>query len=73
MASHGNRNTKLTHKALEVSQPSSLRSLTDEDAREIIENMTGFFRLLLKWDRGPGRVAGVGDTRESSKGEKHEK
>jgi hypothetical protein len=27
------------------------RVLTREDAREIIENMTGFFRVLLEWDR----------------------
>lgn len=27
------------------------RTLTREDAREIIENMTGFFRILLEWDR----------------------
>jgi hypothetical protein len=27
------------------------RMLTREDAREIIENMTGFFRVLLEWDR----------------------
>jgi hypothetical protein len=27
------------------------RSLTREDGREIIENMTGFFRILDEWDR----------------------
>jgi len=25
------------------------RNLSDEDAREIAENVTGFFRLLLEW------------------------
>ena len=25
-------------------------SLSDEDAREIAENVTGFFRLLLEWE-----------------------
>lgn len=27
------------------------RELTREDGREIIENMTGFFRILQEWDR----------------------
>ena len=27
------------------------RVLSREDAREIIENMTGFFRVLMEWDR----------------------
>ncbi len=26
------------------------QSLTDEDAREIIENITGFFKIIAKWD-----------------------
>lgn len=32
-------------------QPRTKRQLTREDGREIIENMTGFFRILLEWDR----------------------
>jgi hypothetical protein len=31
-------------------QPRAARSLSDEDAREIAENVTGFFRLLLEWE-----------------------
>jgi hypothetical protein len=27
------------------------RRLTREDGREIIENVTGFFRILQEWDR----------------------
>ena len=27
------------------------RQLTREDGREMIENMTGFFRVLQEWDR----------------------
>jgi hypothetical protein len=27
------------------------RQLTDEDAREMIANVAGFFRLLAEWDR----------------------
>jgi hypothetical protein len=32
-------------------QPRAKRTLTREDAREIIENLTGFFRVLDEWDR----------------------
>jgi hypothetical protein len=32
-------------------QSRSDRVLSREDAREIIVNMTGFFRILLEWDR----------------------
>lgn len=32
-------------------QPRTKRQLTREDGREIIENMTGFFRILREWDR----------------------
>lgn len=26
------------------------KPLSDEDAREIIENITGFFKILIEWD-----------------------
>jgi hypothetical protein len=32
-------------------QRRSSRQLSREDGREIIENMTGFFRILQEWDR----------------------
>jgi len=32
-------------------QERSSRQLSREDGREIIENMTGFFRILQEWDR----------------------
>jgi hypothetical protein len=35
-----------------VWQPLSSRQLSDEDAREILANVTGFFGVLAKWDRG---------------------
>ena len=31
-------------------QPLASHELTHEDVRQIRENMTGFFRLLLEWD-----------------------
>jgi hypothetical protein len=41
----------LIDNALAVWQPRSKRQLTREDGREIIENMTGFFRILQEWDQ----------------------
>jgi hypothetical protein len=35
----------------ELWQPRTSRPLTEEDARELAENMSGFFRLLAEWDR----------------------
>ncbi len=35
-----------THK---VWQPRIRRNLTDEDARQIAENVTGFFAILAEW------------------------
>jgi hypothetical protein len=26
------------------------KPISDEDAREIIENITGFFKILIEWD-----------------------
>ena len=37
-----------THK---VWQPRTGRDLTDEDARQMVENVTGFFSILAEWSR----------------------
>ena len=37
-----------THK---VWQPRLQRNLTEEDARQIAENVTGFFEILAEWSR----------------------
>ena len=36
-------------RTIELWSRRSTRPLTEEDAREIAENMTGFFRVLLEW------------------------
>jgi hypothetical protein len=41
---------------IEFWQPKAHRNLTREDAREIVENMTGFFSVLRQW-REAERVA----------------
>jgi hypothetical protein len=46
------RQQELVDLTLEVWQPLSSRQLSDEDAREILANVTGFFGALAKWDRG---------------------
>ena len=38
-------------KTIKMFQPHYKEQLTREDAREIIENMVGFFEVLLEWDR----------------------
>ena len=45
--------TFLDH-TLEVWQPRASRRLTREDARQIAENLSGFFSLLLEWDTTEG-------------------
>lgn len=35
---------------LKVWQPRTSRKLNREDARQIYENLTGFFQILMKWD-----------------------
>lgn len=41
----------LHDEAAALFQPRTARRLTREDGREITHNLTGFFRVLLEWDR----------------------
>ena len=38
-------------KTIDVWQPGYKKKLTQEDARQITENMTGFFDTLLEWEK----------------------
>ena len=40
----------LIDRTLEVWQPRNAQRLSDEDARAILENVKGFFTLLLEWE-----------------------
>ena len=40
----------LIDRTLEVWQPRNDQRLSDEDARAILENVKGFFTLLLEWE-----------------------
>ncbi len=44
-------NDNLIDRTRKVWQPRIGRSLTDEDARQISENVTGFFAILTEWSR----------------------
>ncbi|KAF2989439.1 hypothetical protein OGR47_13415 [Methylocystis sp. MJC1] len=44
-------NRELIDQTIAFWQERTTRPLNREDGREIIENMTGFFRILQEWDR----------------------
>ena len=51
----------LIDRTLRVFQPRTQRTLTREDGREIVHNLTGFFRVLAEWDEKERvRVAAAG-------------
>lgn len=50
-ATEAQDNVDPIERAVALWQKHSPRELTREDGREIVENMTGFFRLLQEWDR----------------------
>ncbi|MEE4450502.1 hypothetical protein [Novosphingobium resinovorum] len=45
----------LVEKARRVFQKRTSRKLTNEDARQMLENLTGFFRVLHEWDRAQAK------------------
>ena len=51
---------KLIEQTHKVWQPRLQRNLTDEDARHIAENVTGFFAILAEWSRA-ARPASAND------------
>jgi hypothetical protein len=44
-------NVKLIDRTRKVWRPRIGRNLTNEDARQISENVTGFFAILAEWSR----------------------
>ena len=45
---------ELTEHTIAVWQPRTSRRLSQEDARQITENLTGFFSVLAEWSRQEG-------------------
>ena len=41
---------QLLKKTIEIFQPFCDKKLTMEDAREIVENLSGFARVLIDWE-----------------------
>ena len=50
----------LIDRTLEVWQPRNANRLSDEDARAILENVKGFFTLLLEWETNEQQKKGGG-------------
>lgn len=48
-------NKDFLRKTIHVWQPLSEEKLNEEDAREIVENLTGFFSLLRQWEQKNGK------------------
>ena len=44
-------NDKLIDRTIELWEPRLRRDLSREDARQIVENVTGFFGILAEWWR----------------------
>jgi hypothetical protein len=55
-------NDNLIERTRQVWQPRLGRDLSREDARQIVENVTGFFALLAEWSRAemPSRTNDTG-------------
>jgi hypothetical protein len=49
-------NDNLIDRTRRVWQPRAGHNLTDEDTRQITENITGFFAVLAEWSRAEMRV-----------------
>ena len=45
---------ELTEHTIATWQPRLRRRLSNDDAREITENLTGFFAILAEWSRQEG-------------------
>ena len=46
----GHMETLSLERTLQVWQPRASKALTYEDARQIFENVTGFFKILKEWE-----------------------
>ena len=64
-------NDNLSDRTRKVWQPRIGRDLTNEDARQINENVTGFFTILAEWSRAE-MLAPANDTGEAATSDKEE-
>jgi hypothetical protein len=50
-------NTDFVDQTVTFWQPHTSRKLTREDGRQIAENVSGFFRILMEWEAAAQRAA----------------
>ncbi len=64
-------NDNLIDRTIETWQPRFDRNLSREDARQIVENVTGFFSILAEWSRAelPEPANDTGKPGETTDGE----
>jgi hypothetical protein len=60
------RNADQVRTALRLWQPRASRTLIEEDAREIAENLLGFFRVLAEWDSKERSAISAADNKAAS-------
>ena len=60
---------ELIDQTLAVWQPRSARRLTREDARQIVENIAGFFQVLARWDQVARQATMAASTVEMPNGD----
>ena len=65
-AANDNDAGKQLARTRQIWQPRIGRDLTDEDARQIAENVTGFFGVLAAWSQAE-RLAAANDKKAPSK------
>ncbi|OPH82910.1 hypothetical protein [Nitrobacter vulgaris] len=65
-AANDNDAGKQIARTRQIWQPRTGRDLTDEDARQIMHNVTGFFGVLAEWSRAE-RLAAANDAAAPAK------
>lgn len=60
-------NSPLIEETLEFWQPRAKRTLTREDAREIIQNVAGFFSILQEWEAKERELAAADPALDTSR------
>ena len=65
-AANDNDAGKQIARTRQIWQPRIRRDLTDEDARQIMDNVTGFFGVLAEWSRAE-RLAAANDAAAPAK------
>ena len=68
-AANDNDAGKQIARTRQIWQPRFGRDLTDEDARRIMHNVTGFFGVLAEWTRVEKMAAATNDNASPKEGE----